>query len=102
MRCGELTNRQWGKLEPLLPQGKKPGRPPAWPRRQLIGGMRWLTRTGTPRHAKRPRQRATAAGPSAGLDSAAGAGTTEPMRSDGPPPLVTVLAAFRRGSSLWA
>ncbi|WP_405475604.1 transposase [Streptomyces sp. NBC_00009] len=45
---GDLTNRQWAELEPLLPQGKKPGRPPAWPRRQLIDGIRSRTRTGTP------------------------------------------------------
>lgn len=36
------------KLEPLLPKGKKPGRPPVWTRRQLIDGIRWRTRAGTP------------------------------------------------------
>jgi transposase len=35
-------------LEPLLPKGKKPGRPPKWTRRQLIDGIRWRTRAGTP------------------------------------------------------
>jgi transposase len=35
-------------LEPLLPRGKKAGRPPKWARRQLINGIRWRTRTGSP------------------------------------------------------
>ncbi|WP_374196338.1 IS5 family transposase [Streptomyces sp. ISL-10] len=47
MGRGDLTNRQWTRLEPLLP-GTKPGRPQVWTRRQLIDGMRWRTRTGTP------------------------------------------------------
>lgn len=33
-------------LEPLLPVGKKPGRPPVHPRRQLIDGIRFRVRTG--------------------------------------------------------
>jgi hypothetical protein len=33
---GDLTNGQWARLEPLLPTGKKPGRPQTWTRRQLI------------------------------------------------------------------
>jgi transposase len=37
-----------GAAEPLLPVGKKPGRPPTWTRRQLIDGIRWRTRTGAP------------------------------------------------------
>jgi hypothetical protein len=32
----DLTDAQWAVLEPLLPRGKKPGRPPTWTRRQLI------------------------------------------------------------------
>ncbi|WP_245654330.1 transposase [Streptomyces violens] len=35
-------------LEPLLPRGEKPGRPPTWMKRQLIGGIRFRTRTGVP------------------------------------------------------
>jgi transposase len=35
-------------LEPLLPKGKKPGRPPTWVRRQLIDGVRFRVRTGIP------------------------------------------------------
>jgi transposase len=45
---GDLTDEQWARLEPLLPKGKKSGRPPIWPRRQLINGIRWRTRAGTP------------------------------------------------------
>ncbi|WSE95965.1 transposase [[Kitasatospora] papulosa] len=35
-------------LETLLPKGEKPGRPPTWPRRQLIDGIRFRVRTGIP------------------------------------------------------
>ncbi|MGY5005002.1 IS5 family transposase [Streptomyces griseus] len=48
MARGDLTDAQWARLESLLPAGKKPGRPPVWTRRQLIDGIRWRTRTGTP------------------------------------------------------
>ena len=48
MSRGDLTDEQWARLEPLLPKGKKAGRPPIWSRRQLIDGIRWRTRTGTP------------------------------------------------------
>ncbi|MEN8649423.1 IS5 family transposase [Streptomyces sp. 21So2-11] len=48
MARGDLTDEQWVRLEPLLPKGSKSGRPPIWPRRQLINGIRWRTRAGTP------------------------------------------------------
>jgi transposase len=48
MGRGDLTNEQWARLAPLLPTGKKPGRPPTWSKRQLIDGIRWRTRTGAP------------------------------------------------------
>lgn len=35
-------------LEPLLPRGRKPGRPPKHPKRQLIDGIRFPVRTGVP------------------------------------------------------
>lgn len=35
-------------LDPLLPRGKKPGRPPIRTRRQLIDGIRFPVRTGIP------------------------------------------------------
>jgi transposase len=44
----DLTDAQWAILEPLLPRGKKPGRPPTWTKRQLIDAIRWRTRTGSP------------------------------------------------------
>ncbi|WP_431681305.1 IS5 family transposase [Kitasatospora sp. KL5] len=48
MARGDLTDAQWARLEPVLPKRKKPGRPPKWSRRQLIDGIRWRTRAGTP------------------------------------------------------
>ncbi|MER6522099.1 IS5 family transposase [Streptomyces sp. NPDC001553] len=48
MGRGDLTDTQWERLEPLLPAGKKPGRPRTWTHRQLIDGIRWRTRTGAP------------------------------------------------------
>src|SRR5215204_2625955 len=48
MGRGDLTNEQWARLEPLLPTGKKSGRPPIWSKRQLINGILWRTRTGAP------------------------------------------------------
>ncbi|MFE7113779.1 IS5 family transposase [Streptomyces sp. NPDC057575] len=48
MARGDLTDEQWTVLEALLPNGKKPGRPPAWARRQLINGIRFRVRTGIP------------------------------------------------------
>jgi len=44
----DLTYAQWAALEPLLPTGKKPGRPPKWTKRQLIDGIRWRVRVGAP------------------------------------------------------
>ncbi|GAB3891705.1 IS5 family transposase [Kibdelosporangium lantanae] len=44
----DLTDVQWAVWEPLLPKGKKPGRPPKWSKRQLIDGIRWRIRAGTP------------------------------------------------------
>ena len=46
MGRGDLTNEQWAKLEPLLPKGKKSGRPPIHSKRQLIDGIRFRVRTG--------------------------------------------------------
>jgi transposase len=44
----DLTDAQWAVLAPLLPVGKKPGRPPVWTKRQLINGIRWRVRAGAP------------------------------------------------------
>jgi transposase len=48
MGRGDLTDEQWAVLEPLLPKGARAGRPPVWPRRQLIDGIRFPVRTGVP------------------------------------------------------
>jgi transposase len=44
----DLTDEQWAILAPLLPVGRKPGRPRRWTLRQLIDGIRFRTRTGCP------------------------------------------------------
>ncbi|MFI7617940.1 IS5 family transposase [Nonomuraea terrae] len=44
----DLTDAQWTVLEPLLPAPKGPGRPSQWTKRQLIDGIRWRVRAGTP------------------------------------------------------
>ena len=44
----DLTDEQWAVLESLLPKGKKVGRPPKWTKRQLIDGIRWRVRAGSP------------------------------------------------------
>lgn len=48
----DLTDAQWVVLEPILesalPGAEKPGRPPKWSKRQLIDGIRWRVRAGTP------------------------------------------------------
>jgi transposase len=44
----DLTGAQWAVLEPLLPRGKKAGRPLMWTKQQLIDGIRWRVRTGAP------------------------------------------------------
>ncbi len=47
-RRHDLTDAQWAALEPLLPVGRRPGRPPRWTKRQLIDGIRWRIRVGAP------------------------------------------------------
>ena len=44
----DLSDAQWAVLEPLLPAGRKPGRPCKWTKRQLIDGIRWRVRVGAP------------------------------------------------------
>jgi transposase len=44
----DLTDAQWARLEPLLPQPAKSGRPSKWTKRQLIDGIRWRVRVGAP------------------------------------------------------
>lgn len=44
----DLTDEQWAVLVPLLPVVVRPGRPRKWPLRQLIDGIRWRIRVGSP------------------------------------------------------
>ncbi|WP_249353428.1 transposase [Rhodococcus sp. Q] len=44
----ELSDAQGAQLAPLLPRGKKSGRPPNWTKRDHVDGIRWRTRTGEP------------------------------------------------------
>ena len=46
----DLTDEQWAVLAPLLPVGRRAGRPPKWSRRRLIDGIRWRVRVGAPWH----------------------------------------------------
>ena len=47
-RRHDLTDAQWAALAPLLPARPVRGRPPKWTRRQLIDGIRWRIRIGSP------------------------------------------------------
>jgi transposase len=47
-RRHDLTDAQWAALAPLLPAAPARGRPPKWTRRQLIDGIRWRIRIGSP------------------------------------------------------
>ena len=47
-RRHDLTDAQWAVLQPLLPTGTGRGRPRTWDDRQIIDGIRWRVRTGTP------------------------------------------------------
>ena len=68
----ELTDTQWAVLEPLLPRGRKPGRPQTWTRRQLIDGIRFRVCTGIP---WRDIPRSTGRRAGCTTSSAAGSGT---------------------------
>ncbi|MGS2619619.1 IS5 family transposase [Micromonospora sp. LZ34] len=47
-RRHDLTDAQWAGLRPVLPAEPSRGRPPRWTKRQIIDGIRWRVRTGTP------------------------------------------------------
>jgi transposase len=44
----DLTNRQWQRLQPLLPKPSPLGGRPAVDHRQVINGILWIPRTGAP------------------------------------------------------
>ena len=48
MRRGELTDKQWERLEPLLPPQKPETGRPNLDHRQVINGILWILRTGAP------------------------------------------------------
>ncbi|MEU2635190.1 IS5 family transposase [Micromonospora fulviviridis] len=47
-RRHDLSDARWAALEPALPASSGKGRPPKWTKRQIIDGIRWRVRTGTP------------------------------------------------------
>ncbi|MFV2113397.1 IS5 family transposase [Micromonospora sp. LOL_025] len=47
-RRHDLTDAQWQRLAVLLPAASTKGRPPKWEKRQLIDGIRWRIRIGSP------------------------------------------------------
>ncbi len=47
-RRHDLTDAQWQRLAALLPAASVKGRPPKWDKRQLIDGIRWRIRIGSP------------------------------------------------------
>lgn len=47
-RRGELTDRQWRRLTPLLPPQKPPTGGPSKDHRTVINGILWILRTGAP------------------------------------------------------
>lgn len=42
----DLTDKQWEKLEPLLPQRSTRGRPPKYTYREIVNGMLYVLRGG--------------------------------------------------------
>lgn len=44
----DLSDAQWARLEPLVPQPLPGGRPPAHSRRELVNAMLWWARAGGP------------------------------------------------------
>jgi transposase len=42
---GDLTDRQWQKLQPLLPPQKAHTGQPAYDHRRILNGILWLERT---------------------------------------------------------
>ena len=48
MNRRDLTNRQWERLQPLLPSQKPPVGRPAKDHRRLLNGILWILHTGAP------------------------------------------------------
>ena len=45
---GDVTDGQWGRLQPLLPPQKPPVGKPAHDHRRILTGIVWKLRTGAP------------------------------------------------------
>jgi putative transposase len=41
-----LTDAEWAVLTPLIPKAKRVGRPEKYGKREIVNGIRYLTRTG--------------------------------------------------------
>lgn len=48
MKRGDLTNKQWEQLEPVLPPQKPHTGRPALDHRTVMNGILWVLRTGAP------------------------------------------------------
>ena len=48
VRRGEVSEAQWGRLQPLLPPQKRPVGKPAHDHRRILNGILWKLRTGAP------------------------------------------------------
>ena len=48
----DLTDKQWLKLKPLLPQKSHTGQP-VYDHRRILNGILWLHRTGAPWRARK-------------------------------------------------
>jgi transposase len=48
MKRGDLTDKQWARLQPLLPPHKPRTGRPNHDHRNMINGMLWILRTGAP------------------------------------------------------
>ncbi|MGW0837463.1 transposase [Streptomyces prunicolor] len=104
----DLPDARWTVLEPLLPTGKRPGRPPVHTnttagtvrihtKRRLIDGIRWRTRAGVPwRDVPRSTGPGSACTGSLAGGSSTGSGPRSSPRSrHGPKPPDLRVMAFR-------
>ena len=44
----DMTDEEWGVIEPHLPMANSTGRPRAWPMREIINGIFYVMRSGCP------------------------------------------------------
>ena len=46
--ASDLTDAEWAIVAPLLPAGSLVGRPPSWPRREIVNAIFYVLRGGVP------------------------------------------------------